>query len=156
MAHIGWLIAVCFVLAMAPVRAQQSAVGTTMSVAAAHASALAGDIVFVDVRTPDEWKESGVPSSAYAITMHQDPAAFLAALQSAVGGDRTRRLAIICRSGNRTSAIYGDLQKAGFTNLINVAEGVAGGPNGRGWLKAGLPVRAPNQSRAVAPVTAKP
>jgi rhodanese-related sulfurtransferase len=125
-----------------PASAQRTATGTTMTAAEAHAKALAGDVILVDIRTPEEWKDTGVPASAHAVTMHQQGPAFVAGLRAAMGGDATKPLAIICNSGNRTSNIYADLQRAGFTNLINVAEGVGGGPFGRGWLKSGLPLRA--------------
>jgi rhodanese-related sulfurtransferase len=126
--------------------AQRTAIGTIMTVADAHAKAMSGDVVLVDIRTPEEWNVTGVPASAHAVTMHQAGPEFLAGLKQAMGGDTTRPLAIICNSGNRTSNIYADLQRAGFANLINVAEGVGGGPFGRGWLKSGLPLR-----RAAAP-----
>ncbi len=145
------LIAV-LALAPVPVAAQRTAIGTIMSAAEAHDKALRGDLVLVDVRTPEEWRDTGVPASAHAITMHQPGPAFVAGLKTAMGGDTTKTLAIICNSGNRTSNIYADLQRAGFTNLINVAEGVGGGPFGRGWLKSGMPLRA-----ATAPLmSAKP
>jgi rhodanese-related sulfurtransferase len=136
------IAAVCIGLLLPPqVLAQRAATGQVMGAAEAHAKALAGEVVLVDVRTPEEWAETGVPASAHAVTMHQDGRAFVAGLSQALGGDTTRPLAIICRSGNRTSAIYADLRRAGFSGLINVAEGISGGPHGAGWLKAGLPMR---------------
>jgi rhodanese-related sulfurtransferase len=117
--------------------------GTLMSPAEAHRKALAGEIVFVDVRTPEEWRETGVPASALPITMHQDAPKLLAALAQATGGDKSKALALICRTGNRTSFLQAELKKAGYTQVINVAEGVVGGPFGKGWLKTGLPVKRP-------------
>jgi rhodanese-related sulfurtransferase len=134
-------------LVVAPAIAQR-AVGTTMSVTEAHAKALAGEIVLVDVRTPDEWKETGVPASAHAITMHQEGKIFVAELQKALGNNPAKPLAIICRTGNRTSNIYAELQRIGFKSVINVAEGVAGGPYGPGWQKTGLPLRQSSAPRA--------
>jgi rhodanese-related sulfurtransferase len=136
------LLTVFLALAAVPATAQRTATGTVMTAAEAHAKALSGDLVLVDVRRPEEWQDTGVPGSAHAVTMHQNGPAFVAGLKAAMGGDTTKPLAIICNSGNRTSNIYVDLQRAGFTNLINVAEGVGGGPFGLGWLKSGLPVRA--------------
>jgi rhodanese-related sulfurtransferase len=135
------LILAVLALGAQPATAQRTATGTVMTVADAHAKALAGDVILVDIRTPEEWKDTGVPASAHAVTMHQAGPAFVAGLKAAMGGDATKPLAIICNSGNRTSNIYAELQRAGFTNLINVAEGVGGGPFGRGWLKSGLPLR---------------
>ena len=112
-----------------------------MPAAEAHAKAEAGAITLVDIRTPTEWRETGLPASAHAITMNQDGAALRAALDKVLGGDRSKPLALICRTGNRSSRLIGDLQKAGYTGLIDVAEGMAGSSSGAGWLKAGLPLR---------------
>jgi rhodanese-related sulfurtransferase len=142
MRSIWALLLAVLVLVPVPATAQRTPTGTIMTAADAHAKALAGDVVLVDIRTPEEWKDTGVPASAHAVTMHQAGPAFVAGLKLAMGGDTTKPLAIICNSGNRTSNIYADLQRAGFTNLINVAEGVGGGPFGHGWLKSGLPLRA--------------
>jgi rhodanese-related sulfurtransferase len=117
--------------------------GTVMTSAQAHTKALAGEIVLVDIRTPEEWRETGIPASASAITMHQDAPKLLAALEKATGGDKTKPLALICRTGNRTTFLQAELQKVGYTSVINVAEGVVGGPNGAGWIKAGLPLKKP-------------
>lgn len=123
--------------------------GEVMSAADAHAKASKGDITLVDVRTPDEWKQTGVPASAYTITMHQPGPQLLKQLDEVLGGDRSKPLAIICRTGNRTGSLAGPLEQAGYKNVINVSEGMAGGRNGAGWVKSGLPVRkwAPGQEK---------
>lgn len=126
----------------------------TMPAAEAHAKAVAGAITLVDIRTPAEWRETGLPASAHAITMNQDSAALLTALDKALGGDRSKPLALICRTGNRSSRLIGDLQKAGYTGLIDVAEGMAGSRAGPGWLKSGLPLR-PGAPQSM-PVLGKP
>lgn len=108
---------------------------------AAHEKALKGEVVLVDIRTPEEWKETGVPASAHAITMHQDPKVFLSTLLEAAGGDANEPVAVICRTGSRSTALAAPLSRAGFPNVINIVEGVAGGPNGPGWKKRGLPMR---------------
>lgn len=115
--------------------------GQVMSAAEAHAKAEKGEITLVDVRTPDEWKQTGVPASAYTVTMHQPGPQLLKQLDDVLGGDRSKPLAIICRTGNRTGSLAGPLEQAGYKTVINVAEGMAGGRNGSGWMKAGLPVR---------------
>jgi len=119
----------------------------------AHDRASKGEIVLVDVRTPQEWKETGVPASAHAITMSQDGRALIAALDKALGNDRSRPLAIICRTGNRTAMLQPQLKAAGYANVLNVAEGVAGSRYGVGWYKAGLPMR-PGSQATSAPVLA--
>lgn len=121
----------------------QTAAPQVITPTEAHRKAQAGEVVLVDIRTPDEWRQTGVPTSAAAITMHQDAAKFVSALDAAAKGDRTRPIALICRTGNRSSHMQAELRKLGYTNVIDVAEGVVGGPKGAGWLKAGLPVKAP-------------
>ncbi len=111
----------------------------------AHAKALAGELVLVDVRTPNEWLETGIPASGHSITMHQDPNVFLAQLLDKMDGDKTRTVAIICRTGARTTMLQGQLMQIGFTNVLNVVEGMLGGFAGPGWRKTGLPTRMPGE-----------
>lgn len=115
--------------------------GEIMSAADAHAKAMKGEITLVDVRTPDEWKQTGVPASAYTVTMYQSGPQLMQELDKLLGGDRTKPLAIICRTGNRTGSLAGPLQKAGYTSVIDVSEGMAGSRAGQGWAKSGLPIR---------------
>ncbi len=117
------------------------AAGEVMSPADAYEKAKKGEIVLVDVRTPGEWKQSGLPAGAHAITMSQNNQDFIKQLDAALSGDRSKPLAIICRTGNRTGSLVGPLEKAGYKRVINVAEGMAGGRHGQGWVRAGLPVR---------------
>lgn len=118
-----------------------TAAGEVMSPAVAHEKAMKGEIVLVDVRTPEEWKQTGLPASAHAITMHQQGPDFVRQLDAVLGGDRSKPLAVICRTGNRTGSLVAPLEKAGYARVINVAEGMVGGRYGSGWIKAGLPVR---------------
>ena len=57
-----------------------------------------------------------------------------------VKGDRSAPIALICRTGNRTTQVQRYLQSQGFTQVYNVREGMAGSGAGPGWLKRGLPV----------------
>lgn len=134
------MVAAVASLSIGAVSAQQSR-PAMLSVADAHRKAQAGEVVLVDIRTPEEWKETGVATTAHAISMHQDPRAFLKGLDAAMGGDRSRPVALICRTGNRSSNLQAELRRAGYTNVIDVSEGMAGSRAGHGWLKAGLPVR---------------
>lgn len=121
--------------------ASPATAGEVMGAAEAHAKAEKGEITLIDVRTPEEWKQTGVPASAYTVTMHQPGPQLLAQLDEVLGGDRSKPLAIICRTGNRTGSLAGPLRQAGFKTVIDVSEGMAGGRNGTGWVKSGLPVR---------------
>jgi rhodanese-related sulfurtransferase len=57
-----------------------------------------------------------------------------------LGVDRTAPVALICRTGNRSGKQQRRLTAAGFTNVINIAEGMAGSGAGAGWIRQGLPV----------------
>jgi rhodanese-related sulfurtransferase len=120
--------------------AQQSRMPRTMTPLEAHSRASTGEIILLDIRTPEEWRETGVPASAQALTMHQDAKKFFTALEAATKGDRTKTIALICRTGNRSAALQAELIKAGYASVVDVAEGVVGGKYGPGWLKSGLPV----------------
>lgn len=115
--------------------------GPVMAPAAAYAAVQAGSLALVDIRTPEEWHRTGIPKQSHAVTMHQAPDAFAASVLRLVDGDKTRPVALICESGYRSSVMRADLERRGFTKVVNVAEGMGGGRYGAGWLKAGLPVQ---------------
>ena len=114
----------------------------TLSAPEAHRMAAAGEIVLVDIRTPQEWKQTGVPAGARRISMQHPEGAegFLAEVLKAVDGNRNAPIALICRTGNRTTHAQRFLIEQGFTRVYNVTEGMAGSQAGPGWLKRGLPV----------------
>lgn len=114
--------------------------GEILDAKAADAKARAGEIVLIDIRTPEEWLQTGVPASAHAITMHQPAPAFLAQVDKALGGDKSKPLALICRTGNRSGSIAPQLEKLGY-KIIDVSEGMAGSRKGPGWLRQGLALR---------------
>jgi len=102
----------------------------------------AGKITLVDVRTPAEWRESGVPPGAKRLDYRNrsGDAAFVEQIAAMVGGNRAAPLAIICRSGNRSAQVQTLLIQNGFSHVLNVSEGMWGGAAGPGWLRRGLPV----------------
>ncbi len=108
----------------------------------AHAAARAGKLTLIDIRTPPEWKQTGVAQGATLINMihPRGAAGFLDEVLQKVGGDRTVPIALICRTGNRTTQVQKFLQAQGFTNVLNVSEGMAGSRAGPGWLARRLPV----------------
>ncbi len=113
-----------------------------MTAADAAAAVAAGKITLIDIRTPPEWKETGVAKGARLINMlhPQGAPGFTSALLEQVKGDRNAPIALICRTGNRTTQVQRYLQSQGFTQVYNVREGMAGSGAGPGWLKRGLPV----------------
>lgn len=116
---------------------------TVISAPAARTAAMAGDVIIVDVRSPREWRETGIAAGARTVTIHnRDGAAgFVAEMAKAVGGDKSAPVALICAAGVRSARALKILTAAGFTHIQNISEGMLGRPDaGPGWLKRGLPV----------------
>lgn len=108
-----------------------------------------GDAVLVDVRTPQEWLEVGIPDLSPLdrevvldpLQTHLGPNPdFLAALTEAglAPGDG-RPVIFVCRSGGRSVAAAQLATSAGFGPAYNVVEGFEGHA-GPGWAAQGLPV----------------
>lgn len=104
----------------------------------AHALAVGGQIKLIDIRRPDEWAATGSGESATRLDMRRDD--FVTALIKIVAGDRDAPVALICARGVRSARLSNQLAAAGFTNIINVPEGMLGSAAGPGWLERGLPV----------------
>ena len=126
------------------------AADNTMSAPDARAAAVSGRITLVDVRSPREWRRTGVPSGARAVTIHNRNGieAFVAEVEKAVGGDKSKPIALICAGGVRSARALEILAAAGFSRIHDVSEGMLGRPDaGPGWLKRGLPVTQPASLR---------
>jgi rhodanese-related sulfurtransferase len=108
----------------------------------AAAAVAAGKVTLIDIRTPPEWKETGIAKGAKLVNMQhpQGGPGFTNALLEQVNGNKDAPIALICRTGNRTTQVQRYLQSQGFTNVYNVKEGMAGSGAGPGWIKRGLPV----------------
>jgi rhodanese-related sulfurtransferase len=108
----------------------------------AFAEAAEGALTVVDIRTPQEWRQTGIPRGATAVTLHdpQGPAGFLRKILALVDGDKGRPIALLCTSGSRSAWAAALLQRQGFAAVYNVAEGMLGNGRAPGWLRRGLPV----------------
>ena len=109
---------------------------------AAHAQAQAGKLTLIDIRTPAEWRDTGVPEGAVRIEMTnpQGPGGFAEEVLTQVKGNRDAPIALICRSGNRSGQLQQALAAMGFTHVYSVDEGMGGSRLGPGWIRRGLPV----------------
>ncbi len=107
------------------------------------------EAVLVDVRTPEEWQQTGVPDlTSLNRDVVLDPLQtflgpnpdFLVALSEAglAPGDG-RTVVFVCRSGGRSIAAAQLATSAGFGPAYNVLEGVEGHA-GPGWAAQGLPL----------------
>ena len=114
--------------------------GPTLAAPDAFAQAQAGKLTLIDIRRPDEWKQTGVAKDALQINMAQGDAGFVAQVSAETGGDMNAPIGLICRTGNRTTQMQRVLKEAGFTQVYNIKEGMAGSGAGPGWIARGLPV----------------
>jgi len=113
--------------------------GADLKVAEAHQQAVAGDIVLIDIRRPDEWRKTGVGDGAAPLDMRRKD--FVDALATLVGGDLDTPVALICARGVRSAKMSKRLSEAGFTRIIDVPEGMLGSRAGPGWLASKLPTQ---------------
>ena len=102
-----------------------------MTTREAHEMARSGSATLIDVRSPFEWRTTGIAEGATGITLQDRD--FLDQVLSAVGGDKTRPVALICQSGNRSLVAQRQLQAAGFETVYNVTGGTLD------WQAQGLP-----------------
>src|ERR671910_807038 len=92
----------------------------------------AGDAVLVDTREPQEWDEAHLEGATLV------PPATVADRIEEVAPDRSQRVVLYCRVGNR-SARAADLLESelGYEDVASIAGGI------EAWQQAGLPVVAP-------------
>lgn len=109
------------------------------------------DAVLVDVRTPEEWAEVGIPDLgplhrrvvlAPLLTAAGPNPDFLTALADAglTPGD-SRPVLFVCKAGGRSVAAARLATQAGLGPAYNVVEGYEGATASEaGWAGTGLPV----------------
>jgi len=93
----------------------------------ASAKFLTKNIPVVDIRTPGEWKQTGIVKGAHTIMFFDerggyDVQAFLKALNQAV--DTQKPFALICNTGSRTAMISDFLDKELHYKVINLQGGI--------------------------------
>ena len=109
------------------------------------------DALFVDVRMEIESQYVGRPPGVINIPWYEypalkpDPQSFVQAVEK-LAKSKDQTVVLICRSGVRTVDAGIALEKAGFTNVVNVLDGFEGelddnDQRGRegGWRFEGLP-----------------
>lgn len=73
-----------------------------------------GEAIVMDVRTTEEWN-----------TLHADGAVHFSLEEQLVNGElpdiaKDEQIYVYCRSGNRSTEAIGLLERAGYTNLVNI------------------------------------
>lgn len=104
----------------------------------AHSLAVSDKITLVDIRRPDEWAKTGSGEGAHRLDMRRKD--FIPELMKLVDGDPSKPVAVICARGHRSFRMSRALKNAGFTNIIDVPEGMLGSSKGPGWIKRNLPL----------------
>lgn len=103
------------------------------------ASAVANDaLILIDIRSPAEWDETGVAQGAIALTMHDTE--FPKKISAILNGAQGKPIGLICATGGRTEYVVSFLAKNGFTDVIDVSEGMMGNARGPGWVARGMPL----------------
>ena len=97
-----------------------------------------GEIVLIDIRTPDEWAESGVAKGAWPIDMVSKD--FGTRIQAVLKAETDKPIAIICATGGRTLFLQNIITQNGLGEVWDVGEGMYGSRHGQGYLKAKLPL----------------
>jgi rhodanese-related sulfurtransferase len=108
--------------------------------------------LFVDVRMEIEYLYVGHPPGVVHVPwyeypqMQAQPQVFVEQVRRETGGDASRPVVLICRSGKRTVEAGHALEAAGFNEVVNVLHGFEGEldahfQRGRlnGWRHDGLP-----------------
>ncbi|TVQ38565.1 MAG: rhodanese-like domain-containing protein [Wenzhouxiangella sp.] len=132
-------VLVLLMTGLAPSGVAQSA---SISAQAAWDAVEAGQLLLVDIRQPEEWAQTGMARHAIGISMvhAEGQQGFLRDLVTAANGRLDAPIALICRTGNRTSQVRQALESMGFTNIRHVPEGMVGSTYGPGWIATGLPL----------------
>lgn len=86
----------------------------------------------IDIRTEKEWRETGVIKGSLCLTFFKedktfDGDAFVAKLKQYVNPND--KIAIVCRSGNRSLQVSKFLVQRGFTAVTDVIGGIASARN---------------------------
>lgn len=79
------------------------------------------DLLVVDIRTPEEWKQTGVVRDALLVT-YTTPESFLEAVNARKTAGQT--ITLICRSGNRSSNAAREIAELVEGDVIDVAGGM--------------------------------
>jgi molybdopterin/thiamine biosynthesis adenylyltransferase/rhodanese-related sulfurtransferase len=88
----------------------------------------AGGVALVDTREPHEYEEAHIEGGRLV------PPGLLRDEIAAAAPDRSQRVVLYCRSGNRSAKAAAELAEMGYEDVANVEGGILA------WQEAGLPV----------------
>ena len=122
------LIAVIFASTLALTSCGGSSAAVDLNPAEFQAKAQEAGVVLLDVRTAGEFYAGHIEG---AINIDVEGMTFEGEI---AGLDNTKTYAIYCQSGRRSRIAVETMNKAGFTKLFNLDQGIGS------WQAAGLPV----------------
>lgn len=123
-------------IAMVPVMAQ--AQSPIMSAPDAQTAVDAGAMILIDIRSPQEWTDTGIAKGAWPVSMHTP--GFGPELAAILRKFPDRKVGLICATGGRSGYVTKVLEKNGINGIIDVSEGMLGNPRGPGWIARKLPI----------------
>lgn len=140
--RIASAVVLAAMLGFAPLHVLLAAGGGPIDAAVAAGRVQAGQLMLIDIRTPPEWRATGIPTGARRSDWWQDGGRqqFLRDIVAFADGDRARPIALICARGGRSSRASRYLREQGFTEVYDVSEGMLGNRVGPGWLAQDLAV----------------
>jgi|WetSurMetagenome_2_1015567.scaffolds.fasta_scaffold42007_3 rhodanese-related sulfurtransferase len=95
-------------------------------------------VTLVDIRTPEEWKETGIIEGSQLLTFFDKNGRYnienwMKDFEKIIKKDQA--VILICRTGNRTLTVGNFLdKKMGYQTIYNVKKGISE------WIKAGNPI----------------
>lgn len=95
-------------------------------------------VTIVDIRTPEEWKETGIVEGSHLLTFFDKNGrynidAWMSDFEKIV--NKNQPVILICRTGNRTTTVSNFLdKKMGYQSVYNVKKGILD------WIKTGNPI----------------
>ena len=106
------------------------------------------DVYLVDVRTPQEWKNIGVPNPSQfnkktlQITLRNEDMSmnenFLVDLKQSIP-NKDVNIIFICKAGGRSAIAASLAMQVGYKNCSNIIDGFEGNSYGIGWKQNTLP-----------------
>ncbi|MCF6301612.1 MAG: rhodanese-like domain-containing protein [Devosiaceae bacterium] len=132
------ILSVLLMLFVSPVAAQRFSPMVDMTTQDTYQAMQGGTLVLIDVRTPEEWAQTGIAQGAYPISMLDRE--FLAKLADIQNENPGKTVAFICASGNRSGVVQAELARRGYENMFSVYGGTTGSSQAMGWIRDGLPI----------------
>jgi rhodanese-related sulfurtransferase len=97
-----------------------------------------GELILLDIRRPEEWKETGIAKGAWPVSMHTPQ--FPQQLRAILDQYAPNEIALICATGGRTAYVADILEQNGISGVYDVSEGMLGNGTSVGWIENGLPI----------------